>query len=64
MAISLIDEVEPKNGGNFAMVAAKYVRVDDATDKRLDARLAELEAASGSFEEATTDDIKALFKTN
>lgn len=63
MAISLIDEVEPKNGGNFAMVAAKYVRVDDETDKRLDVRLEELEAASGAFEEATDEDIAGIFKT-
>lgn len=61
MAIALIDEVEPKNGGNFAMVAAKYVRVDDATDKRLDARLEELEQASGNIEYVTKDDIDAMF---
>ncbi|KFI91141.1 hypothetical protein BISA_1738 [Bifidobacterium saguini DSM 23967] len=60
MAIELIDTLTPKNNGTFPMVNAKDVDVDG---KRLPERLQELEAAAGSIESATNDDINNLFNS-
>ena len=47
MAVELIAKIKPKNNGNFPLVDAKDVAVDEA-GTRLDEKLAELKEAAAS----------------
>ena len=55
MAIELIDTLAPKNGGSFPMVMGEDVEVNG---KRLPEALQE---AGGEPEQATNEDIDAIF---
>lgn len=56
MAVSVIGTLEPKNNGNFPVVKAKDVWLDDET--KLEDKIKELEQSSGGSGETDTDFVK------